>query len=99
MDLITQYFVTVFPKYILLSHRPKKPYFFVYFNDHDSPNNFSNFRDMLRLMPIEYFINLEAIFLVRPSLRMKASRYFTFGTISKYINSKTINIDSLEELS
>lgn len=30
---------------------------------------------------------------------MKASRYFTFGTISKYINSKTINIDNIEELS
>lgn len=54
---------------------------------------------MLGIMPLEYFLNMEAIFLVRPSLRMKASRYFTFGTISKYINSKTVNIDTLEELS
>jgi|JI10StandDraft_1071094.scaffolds.fasta_scaffold1801043_1 hypothetical protein len=51
---------------------------------------------MLGLMPVEYFINLEAIYLVRPSLKMKASRYFTFGTIPKYVNNKIVNIDNLE---
>lgn len=30
---------------------------------------------------------------------MKASRYFTFGTISKYLNNKTINLSSIAELS
>ena len=54
---------------------------------------------MLSIMPIEYFIHLENIYLVKPSLRMKASRYFTFGTIAKYINNKIVNVDSLEELS
>ena len=53
---------------------------------------------MLSIMPIEYFLNLEAIYLIRPSLRMKAARYFSFGTINKFINNKTINIDSIEQL-
>lgn len=30
---------------------------------------------------------------------MKASRYFTFGTISKYLNNKTINVGCINELS
>lgn len=50
-------------------------------------------------MPVEYFLQLEAIYLVKASLRMKASKYFTFGTIFKYLNNKTINIDTMEELS
>jgi hypothetical protein len=29
---------------------------------------------------------------------MKASRYFTFGTISKYINNKIVNVDELDDL-
>lgn len=47
-------------------------------------------------MPIEYFINLKAIYLVRPTLKMKAAKYFSFGTINKFINNKTIEIDSVE---
>ena len=36
---------------------------------------------------------------MRPTLRMKAARYFAFGTINKFINNKTIDIDSIEQLS
>ena len=49
-------------------------------------------------MPIEYFENLEKIILVRPSLRNKASKLFSFNTVAKFLNAITVNVTSLEGL-
>lgn len=49
-------------------------------------------------MPIEFFLQLEKIFLVKPSFRNKASGFLTFGTITRFINSKTFCFDTLDEL-
>lgn len=38
-------------------------------------------------MPIEYWLNLNSIILMKPSFSQKASRFFVFGAIPKFINS------------
>ena len=49
-------------------------------------------------MPIEYFLNLHKIVLVKPSLRMKAAKLFSFGTVTKFINCMIKDVETLEEL-
>lgn len=50
-------------------------------------------------MPLDFLTNLHSFYLVRPSLRMKAAQYLTFGTVSKYISGKIQYISTIEELS
>ena len=41
-------------------------------------------------MPIEYFLNLVGIFLVKPTFFQKAGMFFVFGVIPKFINSVVV---------
>lgn len=50
-------------------------------------------------MPLDFLTNLQTLYVVRPSLRMRATQYFIFGTIAKYLASKIQYIGSIEELS
>lgn len=91
MDMITGYFVTVFQK-------PKKSYTFVYFNDYESTSNFTNFKNILSIMPLDFLTNLQAIYVVKPTLKMKATNYLVFGTIAKYLSKKIQYVNNIEEL-
>lgn len=49
-------------------------------------------------MPIEYWLNLNRIILMKPSLSQKASRFFVFGTIPKFINAHIEYAETIGEL-
>lgn len=49
-------------------------------------------------MPIEYIVNLQKIILVRPSLRNKAFKLFSFSTVAKYLNNITVTVEDIEEV-
>lgn len=49
-------------------------------------------------MPVEYFLNLIKVIVVKPSFAEKASRYFTFSTALKYINAQILDIETLKQL-
>lgn len=67
----------------------------IYINDGVSSNGFNNFKNMMTIMPIEFLVFVEKIFLVKPSFGNKASGFFSFGTITKYINSKVHTCETL----
>ena len=65
----------------------------MYLNDPEYSSSFSDFKTVLEIMPIQYFLNLVKILLVKPTFLEKAGRFFVFGTIPKFINSQIENID------
>ena len=71
----------------------------MYFSEDNNPTGFSELRNIFMLMPIDYFVNLRQIILMRPSLRNKASKLFSFGVITKFVNYMIVTADTLETLS
>lgn len=67
--------------------RPKGKYIIVYINNEDESSSFSDFKTVLEIMPMEYYMNMVRIILFKPSFLQKAGRYFVFGTIPKFINA------------
>ena len=70
----------------------------VYFNDGIESNGFTSFKSMLNIMPIEFLVQLEKIFLLKPSFKNKAEGLLSFGTVVRFINSKICYFEGLEEL-
>lgn len=53
---------------------------------------------MLEVLPYSYFINLLKVLLVKPTFGQKASRYFSFGFINKFLYSHLEYVDGVKEL-
>lgn len=53
---------------------------------------------MLTIMPIEFLLHLERVFLLKPSFKSKAEGLLSFGTVVRFINSKISYFEGLDEL-
>jgi hypothetical protein len=50
-------------------------------------------------MPIEFLDRLEKLVLMKPTFGQKASRFFSFGVISSFVNDHLKHADTLQEMS
>lgn len=65
---------------------------------HADAGAYNDFKKVLELLPIEFFLNLTRIYVLQASFFGKASSWLSFGTISNYISNKTVHLETIEQL-
>ena len=80
------------------TRRPRRPYALIYCNDGQDSQGFHRFKEMLALLPFEFLLHLERIYLLKPAFKTKAQGLLTFGTVARFLNSKLTCLDSLDQL-
>jgi hypothetical protein len=75
--------------------RPKSAFGFIYINTFAESNAYNDFKKVLELLPVEYLCNLTKIYVLEASFLSKALTFLSFGTVTNYIKSKTVNIETL----
>lgn len=72
----------------------EKKYSFIYFNTLCSGyQNFVNFKNMLKSLPLKYFIKLDKIIVVHPNLALRSLQLISFGTLNNFIAKCLIFVD------
>jgi hypothetical protein len=79
--------------------RPKNSYGFIFINSFADSNAYNDFKKVLEALPVEYLLHLTKIYVLEASFLSKALTWLSFGTATNYIKNKTVNIDTLRELS
>ena len=78
--------------------RPTSPYGIIYINSLAPASAYNDFKKTIELFPMEYLQHLTHVYVLEPSLFNKAVSLFSFGSISNYIRSKTVNLKGIGEL-
>ena len=71
----------------------------IYLNTLAAGDAYNDFKKAMELLPYEYLSNLTKIYVLQPSFINKAFFWLSFGTVTNYIKNKTVNLETLKELS
>lgn len=70
----------------------------MYFNTCCGYSNYSTFKNILRTLPLKYFVNLKKIVIVDPSFTIKALEWFVTGAINNTIYALSKYATTFQEL-
>jgi hypothetical protein len=79
--------------------RPKSPFGFIYVNNLAEGNAYSDFRKVLEMLPSEFLLHLTKIYVIEASFFNRALTFLSFGTVTNYLKNKTVNVETLQQLS
>jgi hypothetical protein len=71
----------------------------IYINTLADRDAYNDFKKVLELLPVEYLFNLTKIYVLNASFFDKAFSWLSFGVTTNYIKNKTVNVETLRELS
>ncbi len=77
---------------------PKETYSIIYINTLAPKNAYNDFVKITELLPIQYFIHLDSIYVLHASFLSRALSWVSFNTITNYIKDKTVYCSEFMEL-
>ena len=79
--------------------KPTKGYTLVYVNNFEKANSsqaLADFKKMLSILPLEYFVKLRKMIIMKSTFFQKAAELLSFGVIQKHLKDKTYYIGTLQ---
>jgi hypothetical protein len=77
---------------------PHQTYSIIYVNTLAGKNAFNDFMKVMELLPIEYSLHLDQIYVLQATFMNKAFNWVSFNIITNFIKGKTTHINDFEEL-